>query len=80
MNGQKNLTYLMKRGFKFMMELVILAICIIALTAIIFFIAGYYSGRAFEHIAVEELIEKYYGQTPEAAAPVEDTLIDKITQ
>lgn len=53
-----------------MLELLIIGLAIISLTAIIFFIAGYLAGRAYEHVAVEELIERYYA--PEEAAPVDN--------
>jgi len=43
-----------------MMQIMILFLIIVGLTAIIFFIAGYYVGRAYENVKVEELVDRYY--------------------
>lgn len=52
-----------------MLELVIFALLILIFTAIIFFVAGFYAGRAYENVKVEDIIERYY---PGIAAPGDD--------
>lgn len=60
---------LKKGSGKYMLELVIFALLVLIFTAIIFFIAGFYAGRAYENVKVEDIIERYY---PGIAAPGDD--------
>lgn len=60
---------LKKWGCKYMLELVIFALLVLIFTAIIFFVAGFYAGRAYENVKVEDIIERYY---PGIAAPGDD--------
>lgn len=60
---------LKKGSGKYMLELVIFALLVLIFTAIIFFIAGFYAGRAYENVKVEDIIERYYSGI---AAPGDD--------
>lgn len=53
--------HLINGGLKYMMQIMILVLIIVGLTAAIFFIAGFYVGRAYENVKVEEIIDRYYG-------------------